>query len=243
MNFLDILILVFLVIFLLRGYKKGIVSEIFQILGLVIAFYFSAPISDLLSKIIITNFEIDDKIVYFVSGILAFILIIITFLVIGKIVTKVLGIVMLSLPNKIFGAIFGVVKGFLIVTLLVLVIRFTPFENFIYDNIEYNSGIDNTVNKIEKVITETKQVNDKEIDAELAEDIKDATKEVADDITDIEFTSNKSTLGYLAYKISTLLDPVATNIKNLFTQKIQENIGLLDNIKDIIPNTEEKIKE
>lgn len=242
MNFLDILILIFLVFFLYRGYKRGIVSEAFQIAGLVTAFYLSSPVSDIISKMIIANYEIDEKIVFFVSGILAFIVIILVFLIIGKIVTKALKIVMLSLPNKIFGAIFGVIKGFFIVTLVILVLRFTPFENFVYDNIEYDSNIDNAVNKIEKVITEEKEIpskDDSKVSVDKTKENAEDVSETVEDISSIEFTSNKSTLGYLAFKLSTLLDPIATNIKAFFVQKVEENVDLIDNIKEIIPNTKE----
>jgi len=238
MNFLDILILIFLVFFLYRGYKRGIVSEAFQIAGLVTAFYLSSPVSDIISKMIIANYEIDEKIVFFVSGILAFIVIILIFLIVGKIVTKALKIVMLSLPNKIFGAIFGVVKGFFIVTLVILVLRFTPFESFVYDNIEYDSNIDNAVKKIERVLKEEEKSNEN-VSVDKLKDSSEKVSETVDDITSIEFTSNKSTLGYLAFKLSTLLDPIATNIKAFFVQKVEENVDLIDNIKEIIPNTKE----
>lgn len=254
MNFLDILILVFLVFFLIRGYKKGIISEAFQIGGLVAAFYFSSPVSAVISKIIIANYEIDGKIVNLASGILAFIIILLIFVIIGKIVTKASGIVMLSIPNKFFGAIFGVIKGFFIVTLIILVLRFTPFSNFVYDNIEYNNEIDNTVNKIEKVLTEGTDVttSKKEVSETLTEatNIDSTTILTTPDSLSIDsiivdnnmikkLTSNKSTLGYLAFKLSTLLDPIAKNIKIFFAEQVNENLDLIKNIKEIIPNSEE----
>ena len=101
MNLLDLAILALMLVFLIRGFKRGLINEIFQILGLAAAFLFTSPVTKIVSQFVKDyNKDIDPDIIFFGSGIVSFIVIILIFLVIGKVFTGKSNDIVISLPNK-----------------------------------------------------------------------------------------------------------------------------------------------
>ena len=129
MSALDITILLFLVFWAIRGFLKGFASEIVSLVIWVSSIYLSIKYFHIPSELI-NNYVLSDQI----SSILAIITIfIITFMVaaiLGFIFSKLINIVGLYNYNKVFGLIFGSLKGFVFLTFFVFIIYQTDMRNY-----------------------------------------------------------------------------------------------------------------
>lgn len=103
-----------------RGFMKETTSLITWILALILSVEFYKPLSNTFESVISTAST---------RMILAFIAIFIAVLIVGTLtgalLTKLIKMTGLSLPNRIAGMLFGIVKGFLIIVLLVILAKFT----------------------------------------------------------------------------------------------------------------------
>jgi len=122
MNLLDLLILIPIVWGCIRGFSKGLIIELAtlagMVLGIIAAYFFSARVSDFFSG----YFTIGPSAMKILSYVLIFLAVLLIFWIIGKIITKLVDMVMLGWLNKLLGAIFGMAKGVIIAALLLLVI-------------------------------------------------------------------------------------------------------------------------
>jgi len=123
-NLLDIIILVPLLWFGYHGYKKGLIIEVASlaafILGLYFAFYFSNFTAGYLKQF----FNIQPKYMAAISFIVTFIGVIIIVLAVAKLLEKVINILMLGFLNKLGGAVFGILKGALFLSIIIFIINY-----------------------------------------------------------------------------------------------------------------------
>jgi membrane protein required for colicin V production len=123
-NLLDIIILIPLLWFGYNGYKKGLIIEIASlaafILGLYFAFYFSNFTAGYLKQF----FNIQPRYMAAVSFIATFIGVVILVLTLAKILEKFINILMLGFLNKLGGAVFGMLKGALFLSIIIFVINY-----------------------------------------------------------------------------------------------------------------------
>jgi membrane protein required for colicin V production len=127
-NYLDFLILLNLGLAAWSGFKKGFVLEIFSLLaffgGLFIAMHASEYATDWLRQ----NWEIKAELLPAAGFAVTFLGVAIGIHLIGRIVNKAIDLAALSLLNKAFGAVFGLVKMLLILGVVLLILEsFTSF--------------------------------------------------------------------------------------------------------------------
>jgi membrane protein required for colicin V production len=115
MNLFDIISFVIILFFCFWGTKKGFVIEISEIGGLIISFllaiYFPLELNIGVTK-------------YLVSFLVYFFTIIICFSILSKIIHRT----PLAFFDRVLGALIGIVKGGIVVTLLFLLLSFIPLK-------------------------------------------------------------------------------------------------------------------
>jgi membrane protein required for colicin V production len=123
MNFIDIIIIIPVIWFIYKGYKKGFIIELASlaalILGVYAAIYYSGNIIYFLDDL----FDIEKKYINIIAFALTFIVVVIVVMFIGKILEKIIKIVMLGFVNRIIGALFGIVKILIILSFLIFLIE------------------------------------------------------------------------------------------------------------------------
>ncbi|MDA3840075.1 MAG: CvpA family protein [Patescibacteria group bacterium] len=229
MHYIDIIVLVIMGIFTVIGFKRGFITEIFQIIGLFAAIALNTPISRLINNYAKDALDTHNELIGFLSGIISFTLIFLLFFVIGRILTKTTNIILTSLPNRIVGAFFGGIKGFMIATVVLLLVRLTPVgDNFIQTNVTPDLDTDNIIEEgLDLAI-------DLSNDDENIQAIKDSLEQKKwNNSLNYDKTTNSdspsySRLGYGAYKISTLMDPFVGSVKRLLTDTVEETKEKLD---------------
>ena len=129
MSALDITILLFLVFWAIRGFLKGFASEIVSLATWVSSGYLSIKYFHIPSELI-NNYVLSDQISSILTIITIFVITFIVAAILGFIFSKIINIVGLYNYNKVFGLIFGSLKGFVFLTFLVFLIYQTDMKNY-----------------------------------------------------------------------------------------------------------------
>jgi len=129
---IDLVFVVLIVLMVVHGYVKGFIEEIFSWASIVLAILLAVMFYKAGSEFLRTQFTALAN-VKVVPEILAFVAV---FLIVGlvlKMLERLLKDVVMGMKlgglNKALGAVFGVIEGLAITTLVLFVIRVVPFLN------------------------------------------------------------------------------------------------------------------
>jgi len=103
------------------GFSKGLIKELASIVGVIAGIFLAKnyyPYLDLKLKPI---FESDANFISILSATVIFLITIMLFKIIAKILTKLLKIIALGLLNRIIGSVFGFIKTVLLLCILVFI--------------------------------------------------------------------------------------------------------------------------
>lgn len=119
MNAIDLIILIPLLWAAYIGFKKGLVIEVATLLALAGGIYAGLHFSNYASELLST--KIEAKLLPIVSFAVTFLVVVILIFMLGRLLEKAVNLVALKLVNKVLGAIFGMLKAFVIVSVLLLI--------------------------------------------------------------------------------------------------------------------------
>ncbi|HKJ46427.1 MAG TPA: CvpA family protein [Balneolales bacterium] len=127
----DWIVVIPLFYFAFRGFKNGLVKEVLSIAGIVLAIFLSIHFMDPLASVLKPMFDKHPSFAPYVAAFIIFFSVLIIVHLLIYLLTKLLTIVALSLPNRILGLLFGVLKtGLIISTILILLAGFNiPGKN------------------------------------------------------------------------------------------------------------------
>lgn len=123
---LDIVFIGILVISTLIGLIRGAIREILSLVGLGAAIYLAFKFSDMVSKNYVSKFFEQERISYILSFVLIIIATIFVIALINLFISQLLKASGLSFVNRFFGFLFGIFRGGVICSILVLIIGFVP---------------------------------------------------------------------------------------------------------------------
>ena len=121
MNILDIIILICFIPALVQGIRKGFISQVVAIVSIVAGVYLSFEFSELVSAWISQYIEGSEQVLKITAFALILIAAIAGLTVFGKLIEKMVKIVMLGWLNRLLGALFSMLKCALIVGLVIMV--------------------------------------------------------------------------------------------------------------------------
>ena len=131
MNFLDIIIAIILFFFAYAGLRNGFIKEAFALaaffVGIYGAMYFSDFTAETLSKFI----NISTNTLGIIAFIITFIVLAIIIYLIGRLISSLVEALQLGFFDKLGGFVFGVAKGALLLSILILVLKFFCFNDII----------------------------------------------------------------------------------------------------------------
>ncbi len=123
-NLLDIILLIPLLWFGYNGYKKGLIIEVASLAAFILGIYFAFYFSDFTAGYLRQYFTISPKYMAAVSFIVTFIGVVVVVMALAKLLEKFINILMLGFLNKLGGALFGMLKGALFLSVVILVINY-----------------------------------------------------------------------------------------------------------------------
>jgi membrane protein required for colicin V production len=124
---IDIVLLVIFLYFAISGYSKGFIKQTSTILGIVFALIISMNYYNSLIPVIKPYIKASEQMLQFISFAVLFILINIFVHILGYISKKILDALFLEPIDHAAGAALGLVKGFVVSYLLVLMLAHIPY--------------------------------------------------------------------------------------------------------------------
>jgi membrane protein required for colicin V production len=137
LNILDIILSALLLYGLIRGFIKGLFVEITSLAALALGLYGAIHFSFLIATFFSDKFDWPEKYIQISAFATTFVIIVILITLLGKLLTKIADKAALGFINKAFGAIFGLTKIGLILSVILLIVsninKYIPFvdqQNF-----------------------------------------------------------------------------------------------------------------
>lgn len=168
MNFLDIIIGLFLAWGLYKGIKNGLLLELASLAALVIGIYAAIHFSFIVGDYLMEKWEWNESTINIIACILTFIIVVLIINLIGKLLTKVAKAAMLGGLNKIAGAVFGALKMAIIIgALLVFLHKANNAMNIVKQETLNSSVLYNPVKQIGEIVFGFVMKKDNEADQEI----------------------------------------------------------------------------
>lgn len=133
MNAIDVILVIPLAWGAVRGFKKGLVTEIASFAALGLGVWGAFKFSDVLGKYLKTAFNLEQNWIEFISFVVLFICIVLLVFMLGKFIQGILKKASLGFVNKLAGLLFGLMFfGFILSVVL-----------FIFDRLDQHYSIMN----------------------------------------------------------------------------------------------------
>lgn len=121
LNYLDYIIIVLLVLFLIHGYRKGIIIGLATIAALLLGIYAAVHFSNYLDATLTEHLHPSGKWLPILSFSITFIIVVIIVMIVAKLTEKLVDVVGMGFFNHIGGALLGLVKGVILISILIFI--------------------------------------------------------------------------------------------------------------------------
>jgi len=182
MNSIDIIILVILGIFCLKGFFRGIIVEVLTLVGLVVAYVIALREMSTVAGWIERAVHLPSLISTALGFFMIFLLIVLFFRWVAGAVRRITQWIFLGWIDRGGGMLFGIFKGALIVSLLILLVSLVPFSKEL-EREQKNSLLFKPVSVVAPaVFTFIKRVfpQTKDYYEEVKEGLSNSSKEIVD---------------------------------------------------------------
>ncbi|MFW6289744.1 MAG: CvpA family protein [Mariniphaga sp.] len=121
MNYIDIILIVFLLLAAFNGFRRGLISEVASLAALVLGVWGAIEFSGVTSEFLRESLGWEANHMNLMAFILTFVAIVILVHLVASSLTKLVEVAMLGWANRITGLVFGVLKTAFILSILLLV--------------------------------------------------------------------------------------------------------------------------
>lgn len=187
MNYFDIIIIIPLIWGAYKGFKKGIIIEVASFIALGLGIWGGMKFSSVSAKYLSEAFDIAENIMPLISFAVTFILIVIVVFTLAKMLQKIIRMVALGFVNKAAGALFGMLKFSLIMS---VIINFTNILNeqitFIEPEMKNSSILYEPMGRVAQIIIPgLKEISfDGVVDNAINEAVSDKIEEASGNLSD-----------------------------------------------------------
>ena len=191
LNIFDVGIILLLIMFLIVGFKNGVIREAFALIGIIAVFILSFVFKGLLGNLmciilpffklsgVIEGFSVINILIYQIIAFMLVFAILLTiyeiFLKISKFIQKLVNLtIILILPSKLLGAVVSLIKG-VIVLFAVFIVLMIPLKNselltgstmvnqILYKTPILSQSSNNYINTVEEIYNLAEKVSNKKI--------------------------------------------------------------------------------
>lgn len=147
MNYLDIIIAIILILFGIKGLCKGLIIEVVTLLAFGVGIYGAMHFSDFTAARLQDVIEINPNYLNTIAFVLTFIVLVVLVNIIGRLVSRAVKSLNLGFFDKVGGFLFGVAKGVLLCSTLVLVLNNLQWTGIIKEEVRQQSFLYSHVEK------------------------------------------------------------------------------------------------
>lgn len=196
LNIFDVGIILLLIMFLIVGFKNGVIREAFSLIGIIAVFILSFVFKGLLGNLmciilpffklsgVIEGFSVINILIYQIIAFMLVFAILLTiyeiFLKISKFIQKLVNLtIILILPSKLLGSVVSLIKG-VIVLFAVFIVLMIPLKNselftgstmvnqILYKTPILSQSSNNYINTVEEIYNLAEKVSNKKISTNAA---------------------------------------------------------------------------
>lgn len=117
MNFIDIILAGILLYGLIKGLWRGLFVELASLVSLLLGIYLAVKFSGFTADFIRNKFSSDSEYLEIIAFAITFILVVVGIILLAKVFTKIADFASLGWINRLFGAVFGVIKMIFILSI------------------------------------------------------------------------------------------------------------------------------
>jgi len=147
MNYLDIIIAIILMGFGIEGLRKGLIIEVVSLLAFGVGIYGAMHFSDFTADRLQDVMEINPKYLNTIAFVLTFVVLVVLVNLLGQLVSKLIRSLNLGFFDRVGGFLFGVAKGVLLCSVLVLVLNNLQWTDVIKKEVREESYLYSHVEK------------------------------------------------------------------------------------------------
>ena len=118
-NVLDLVLALPLLLAAWRGFRKGLVIEIATLVGLIAGLFAGYHGADRVADVLSKSWDLNPSTLHGIGFLIAFLAVLVAVYLLGKAVEKAVDVVALGLVNKGLGAVFGLAKMALLLSVLI----------------------------------------------------------------------------------------------------------------------------
>ncbi len=130
---------VIVLLFLIDGIRRGFLRSIFEIIGFVAAFVVARRYGPELASWLTERTSISQAALTYFFSIVAFVCVILAFHLFGLLLQMIVCATVLSPVDRLGGAVLGILKGALIVSLIVSIVHWLPVPESFKQEVRSNS--------------------------------------------------------------------------------------------------------
>ncbi|MDD3643802.1 MAG: CvpA family protein [Candidatus Krumholzibacteria bacterium] len=130
-----IIIAAVLALFLISGMRRGLIRQVLEVVGLVVAFIMAFYMAQALAAWIAGRVDLDYRVALTIAAVAIFVGIIVVFHWIGLAMQRFFKMTILGIFDRIAGAVFGVLKGLMLISLVLVIILAAPFPRDVKERI------------------------------------------------------------------------------------------------------------
>lgn len=123
MNIIDVIIVVVLILGFVRGAMRGLIVELASLVAIVAGIYGAIHFSYFAIDFLAKRVSWDEKYIQLAGFAITFLFIAVCIFFIGKLLTKLAGIMALGMVNRILGGVFGLIKFAFVLSVILMFIE------------------------------------------------------------------------------------------------------------------------
>ncbi len=127
-SYLDIILVIPIIWFAWKGFKKGLIIELASLAALVLGIFAAWHFSDYTEGILVEKFDLQSEYLHIIAFALTFIIVVILTHLTGKLLESIVKLVMLGFVNKLAGLVFGTLKIALILSGIFYILSMTDIS-------------------------------------------------------------------------------------------------------------------
>ncbi|MDX1760753.1 MAG: CvpA family protein, partial [Christiangramia sp.] len=125
MNTVDIILSLVLLYGLVRGFFRGLLTELASLIGIVAGIYGAVHFSHFLGEILSRHVDWETQYINLISFAITFVIIVFLVSLAGKMLTKVAAFAALGIVNKLLGGVFGLIKSAFVASVIIMFFKAT----------------------------------------------------------------------------------------------------------------------
>ena len=122
MNILDIILLICFIPALVQGFRKGLISQVTAIISIIAGVWFSVRFTPVVSQWLETHAGGSEQVLKVVAFALIFIAISIVLTLVGRLIERIVKLIMMGWLNRLLGVVLSLAKTGLIIGIAIMVL-------------------------------------------------------------------------------------------------------------------------